>query len=343
MQRLAVVVLDLRKDRRYAEMHRLLNFHEQLARLEAHIKNACESLKEKEPTAPWIVTWREHGVFGFPYVSQIEKQIYKQRLAALTQQYPQLTIIAGTIKYARIYYFSGAESERNKRHQQINAKRKFSEIAQGYRSLSWMGPREWHIDQRNQFNEHIEHFTANQISERSVLKTVVRNVSYVFQKGECVARHDKTAPWDEVSDCGRPRYNTIFQCGKDRNLSSYVELDINGQALPIGIEICREHCFGVLKRECLIGNKSKPILHFVLSDSIDLRAIELHGHFVVHADSKAEPGLYGVGNPDDTAVNPVLYTSNLHSEMPVLKMVGQPTPISRYLTQEGRNMPMCCD
>jgi hypothetical protein len=48
----------------------------------------------------------------------------------------------------------------------------------------------------------------------------------------------------------------------------------------MGVEICLEHQFSILKN----SSKVKPLLHFIVSDNIKLCSRFLHGHYVLQLD-----------------------------------------------------------
>lgn len=56
------------------------SFDTQLEKIEAHIRNVCEQLREmKEPTEEWIITWHEYGLTNASdrYLTSTQKNCFK--------------------------------------------------------------------------------------------------------------------------------------------------------------------------------------------------------------------------------------------------------------------------
>jgi hypothetical protein len=97
---LAVVTLDIMRNETGLVDYRSLPFALRLEKLVKRIHDICAELKVKEPDAKWLVVWREHGIEGYGrcYASTQEKRDFKAAMQALTDEYEQLAIIAGTIR-----------------------------------------------------------------------------------------------------------------------------------------------------------------------------------------------------------------------------------------------------
>ena len=90
---------------------------------------------------------------------------------------------------------------------------------------------------------------------------VARNTIYLFQGGN-VSRHDKVTPFletqmeegadeDEEKKQEEKHHYTVFQPAKRKKQNAlFTFIDpTTQQPVSIGIEICREHSFGVLKEK----------------------------------------------------------------------------------------------
>src|SRR5262245_40027671 len=101
MSKIAVVALDINRSDDAFDEYEKLSGEEKIKYVEKRIKDICEQLKDKEPDAMWVVTWREYGITeGGPESRSISNELKKQFKAAmldLTRAYPNLTILAGTV------------------------------------------------------------------------------------------------------------------------------------------------------------------------------------------------------------------------------------------------------
>lgn len=268
--------------------------------LENRVIAICEDLKIKAPEAAWIICWREYGMTNGPdkrAVSSDIKTIFKKKMLNLTQQYPNVIIVAGTLSTAK--------------HYEAKNEKKLDSIKAYYAEHGWIKEEELKVNLEKQQQISIQ---EKKITE---LKTtlpeagfdVVRNTCYVFSGG-FIWRHDKMAPMEETNENCHLQ-NSIFQpAGSIRNLNSLYAMrhPIKWKhSIIFQVEICREHEFGVLKKT----GGSKPLIHFILSDSTDLKLEHIHGEYTVQLDSMYKPRLILSSDEKWNEIPIHFYQSNL--------------------------------
>jgi hypothetical protein len=188
-------------------------------------------------------------------------------------------------------------------------KRKFNQIERTYEAHEWIADVEMDNQEDSMYGSSMQHFIEVSNQPTSMHYILVRNTAYVFTNGECVARHDKVAPYYELGDAPRP--NELFQPATKKRHSPYIKLKFaDGTTLPIGVEICREHLVGVLKRECMRINKNQnPVIHFLLSNWISSCNKHVVGDYFMHVDSEEIHSV--VAKSDNQQVQVVQYRNNL--------------------------------
>jgi hypothetical protein len=136
---------------------------------------------------------------------------------------------------------------------------------------------------------------------------VIRNTSYIFKDGACIARHDKTAPHNETrrvifGNCISEEKNTLYQPGNKKGNASLINS-------TIGLEICYEHVHGVLKRECTKSNKAvaQPLMHFIISQITRIHPNNIHGDYLITVGTGGHPQIQRI-NPKASPV--VLYRAH---------------------------------
>lgn len=298
--RVVVVTLECIKDDENYDLYQLMSAREKIENLIRRIFYVCNELTQKEPHAKWMLVWPEYGIANNnkTCLTADEKSIFKKRLQDITRDYPQLAIIAGTVPTERIY--AGVRT----RAKTAKIKRKLSEIEVAYDAQAWVSRSEVMLAEEEMYREHRQQL---RIMDRVSETCVVRNTAYVFVGGQCAARHDKIAPYMEwkrslVS-------NGLFQIGKGRNANSLMTINYqDGVSIPICVEICRENFFGVARREWMDSGKERPVIHFVLSDTIDVANSKVIGQYLVHSDTRFMNELV---QRRDSDVNVVQYSVNL--------------------------------
>lgn len=303
-----VVQLAIRDVYRQMEAFHSLPVLQQVGYVVARIHLIAQALQQSNPKANWIITWPEHGIAPRAgYVTVAEKDAMKVAFAELTEVYPQLIIIAGTVKYARHY----EEAD------QATFEEKVEQVTRAYLALDWLHQRErcWSAMPANAKLYH----HAGQVAEVAKCrgkKTIVRNVCFVFQTGQCVGSHAKLAPVGETdSPDGYPHSNHLFYVGAKNKKSCFIDLSlIGGATIRVGIEICREHMLGVLQHELSESPEANfPDIHFVLSDSINLSKELLLGKYAIHIDTRRD-AFIGLRNDKQTNVKVTLYKHDLYAD-----------------------------
>lgn len=303
MVKIVIVTLDVIRGRQYGyDDYVYAPPQDRLTRWVDKIGDVSDDLKIKEPDAKWILVWPESNSKTKAFAAQ-DKMRFKEKMRALTKAYPQLAVIAGSVMTERRYDLKDSnEKGRGK------LKRKFDGIADAYEEHRWIGGVE--VSSGSQYADHLRRFNANRHLKGSSFRTLVRNTSYVFVGGDCLARHDKTAPYNELGDLVPPL--TMFQPGKGRNKSPYIEIKYaDGVTIPVGVEICREHGMGVLKRYCDIKKMKRPLIHFVLSDAIVKCHEHVNGDYFMHVDTASTAGLARMDDESCKSVEVVQYRANL--------------------------------
>ncbi|EKD70393.1 MAG: hypothetical protein ACD_46C00544G0005 [uncultured bacterium] len=275
MPRIKIIALDLLNDDLLSE-----DYLESLAesKLDHLIKKINQVMievakdKNKKIDDKIFIVWREHGITNCTNRNlTIEfKKLFKKRLSDITSKYPNLAIIAGTIatvknitleKIPLISSLISCAYDTNQWISNVEVKDSLDEEYQPH---------------QNQAENVIKNLGSDILDELNV----IRNTCYIFYAGTCVHRHDKIAPFNEV----RGFVDTVFQPTNQKGNSSVVNIN----DVTFGIEICRENGIGVLKYECTSQSYSsiKPLIHFVVSNTINLTEKNLFGEYIFHVDSK---------------------------------------------------------
>lgn len=265
-----------------------------IALLAERIKQTCEDLAVKEPDAMWVVAWREYGVSDKSHFKGLAPEIrtlLKKTMSELTKQYPQLTIIAGTVSTKK----------------QIQNPEKLDKIIQYYEDHSWVKE----IEGQTLFamESELAKTAAIQHAGKENEIEVIRNTCYIFNKDQ-IWRHDKITPFFEKNNND---INALYQPGNKKNISNSPLCTLSHPytnfPVTIGVDICNEHANGSLQKL----SKDTALLPFVLSSSIPLMSDNMHGRVVLHADSFYPIKLYHLDS--DTDQPPVLihyYQNNIH-------------------------------
>ncbi len=285
----------------------LLTVENKLTKLKNRIINICKQLQQREPNAMWMIVWREHCITSETgeSLTTANKQLYEAMLQEITMQYPQLTVIGGTILTKKTYYV-----KKSKQHA-LNKLNKIKDFFQN--NCQWIKENEvingWESGIKN------EEKVLREAKELCVFPSTTfdlyRNTCLVL-KGDEIGKQDKIALKDETA-YETSRELKVFQPGNKHNAAAFYEQDHpkTGMLITYGIEICHEHQFSVLKK---IYPNEKPLIHFVLSNYISLRLHHLHGYYALQLDSKYMPRLLYLGDYNDPRIpmlSMVFYQNNL--------------------------------
>lgn len=305
--RTVVVALDIRDSKPGYRFFERMTFDDKLQFLSEKIIAACEELAIREPDAKeWIISWREYGLFNeyMRYVSVDQRKQLKKAMAELTAKYEKLTIISGTVASARpISQLS-----------RIKRSRQYRSVIDAYQeNADRQGSSEF-VEHRAQSFKVIDNQIASPDAARRPA-VIIRNTSYVFKGGKCIARHDKTAPFEETT--GLDKEGAMFRPGRGRSHPSVV----NDQ---FAIEICKEHDDGCLAAQMKSGTKTLPKMQFVISDSIPLAPWHQVCPYLIHIDSVEEVSLTTVIDPAEAEV--CLYRSDVLEFNSQLKPVAPVNP-----------------
>lgn len=310
-----LVALNMSKLSDDFEAFEALSAKEKIQLVEDHIHAICIELQTKEPDAMWIVSWQEYGITekgaakGLP---REVKTLLKEKMQALTEQYPQLTIIAGTVS--------------TKTHVQDEAKLK--RINTYYENHPWVEEKEIRELKRKRVEiekNRVKTALASYATHPQGFD-VLRNTSFVFN-GKSIWRHDKMTPVDEQTYQDR---KALFQTGNKKNPRNdscvTIAHPITGEAVTLGVEICNEHTLAVLKETAA----QKPYFHFVMSDSVGLKLDNLYGDYALQLDSRYKPRVI-LSHPDHAESAPVhLYQNNIDQPP---SLIGPLQPIYPFVYQ----------
>lgn len=298
MTKTTVVALDISiKDNVRYKSFRSAPFEVQLANLVANIQKVCDDLTQKvDDESSWIIAWREYSLTdgSNTFISVAQKRMLKTEMEKLTKMYPKLTIISGTVATQRTVGGNKTKQGQDKRQTLEDAYFENQNLID---------------DPSNEFQKHQDISTYLKAGSSPFI--LIRNTTYVFNKGSCIARHDKTAPWDETSSIS----NAVFRPGRGRTHSPYINDHYNA-------EICREHALSVLKNKVKQNNLKPPMIHFVLSASIDLRPINSVGTHNICIDSKDGVTRYSPRGDDD---NLTVYSYCPFDNDPQLQQIPAPS------------------
>lgn len=234
-------------------------FDEQLNEMSGYIQKICQELDSKEKDAEWIIVWKEYGLTNKEsiFIDVNQKARLKEVMSALTKDYPQLTIVSGTVATKKtIHAMDSSKIDHDKRQKIIDA---YGE---------------------NTYLDSFEDAEVNRVRDHA-LKTVnlpgffsvVLNSAYVFNGGNCIHRHDKTASWQETGNL----LNAVFRPGKGTARSAYINK-------KYGIEICREHHFDTLNNDIKNEGDEPPLIQFVLSSPVELTAKHMASPHMINLD-----------------------------------------------------------
>lgn len=290
-----VVAIDLsRWDNQINEYANLSTFN-QIDLLELHIKKIYESIRKTDPDSKIVIAWREYGITGQGMdlenrpISTKAKDYLKEKMSALCQELPNLTIVSGTVAVRKAVNFEKLKTVHGyyKNHEWIEQIENSNPKNRDKHLTSW-------------HKNAIDKVLNERLEEADPEANVIRNVCYIFN-GKKILRHDKKAPMDETTK------HEFFQPAKGRNFQSIFEIDGD----LIGVEICREHALGALQKEAFESKSKKPLLHFIVSDSIKTDLDKLHGAYAVHLDSMDHPKLILLQGHAEANVEVELYNYNI--------------------------------
>ncbi len=225
----------------------------------ARIIETMQYVKAKQPSAKHVVVaLREYCITDGPNARSISvesEEALKKMLLEVTEVYPELTVVAGTVLVRKTIPGKSIETiERyyDQHKELIEAEKKCIGIS---------------------LTEQQQVLICAANPNDSLVK--VKNISLIAHKKK-LKKHGKAMPSNESNeDQYYPK--AIFQPAKNNNLSSLITFE-NEIDFPdmIAIDICRDHIYGRAQREALKQN-ILPFLHLVLAYSGALKADHLTG------------------------------------------------------------------
>jgi len=274
--KIALVALNMNKNADTFEDFDKLPAEEKVLLIKQRIKDICADLQKAEPDSMWLVSWREFGITDKGESKALPRSVKKmlqKEMQELTRQYPQLTIIAGTL--STLSHSTDPD--------------KLNRIKNYYDNHPWVKTRESSkLKDKHILNEQAK--VGKALESEAISREgfdAIRNTCFVFN-GNDIWNHDKITPVYEKNYANR---NALFQPGSKKNPqnSSYLTLfhPSTGEPIRVGVEICREHLFGVLHK----SEEDKALIHLILSDSIGMKLNHLQGEYALQLDSKFKPQL----------------------------------------------------
>jgi len=319
MPRVVVVALDLNAYDGTINDFTTLPADEKIDRIKIRIQLLCEQLKEKEPNAVWLISWREYGITDSDSrsISNSSRIKLKKTMQELTKQYPNLNIIAGTVS-TRKHLNTLDIDEINKRYLMSHS---VSELEQKLAKPD---------DQQRLIHKN----RIDTISNFNLGADVLRNTCYLFINGKTffgsptqdIQRHDKLAPFNETAE-NKNYPLAVYWHGKARAQKSTFEINYLRSAglfdfttensFNVLIEICREHGLNVGLEQLKDKKIPLPLIHFVLSATCYLIPKNFAGNHVIHLDSRTKPRWVEIVNLDisEKATNGIkVYQNNIHAQ-----------------------------
>lgn len=221
-----------------------------------------------------IIGWREYGLTESKskFVSVAQKNELKKTMLSLTAQYPNLIIIAGTVAVKKHFKQLSVELQKSIQSDYASIKNQHSLTS----------------DREIEFNLHKASWIKERASDDGV--HIIRNSCFVFH-GSSFQRYDKSLPHYETDDNGTELNNGVFRPSKAKTANPIVTIMIDGEPLRIGLEICRDHGYGVLKTRLAQSNTSNPDLHCIVSDRALIDPAFLCADHTIQFDSESKPKL----------------------------------------------------
>lgn len=292
--RVVVIALELLKIDKNVDSYRKKSAEGKINHIRDNIIDAYKEAMSCFPDSEFIiVVWREHGITdpdGLS-ISLLDKRYLDNVMQELTKKYKKLMIIAGSTlirKRVPLQHLTKIKS-----HYQLHAAIKEEE--------SLLDDDENHMEtHENDVDDLIKLRDLNKLTNISEI-TKYKNISYVYYQDQ-KAQHGKTTPYKELhAESTNPSLvdtKKVFEPAKERNLSPMISFEND---FTIGIEICREHSFSVLKNTAL-KNKKTIHLQFILSNPCPLDMNSFHSnHGVIHIDSKYPTTFVNAASPHHRA------------------------------------------
>jgi hypothetical protein len=279
----AFVAIDICSDDDNFRQYKLQSASKKIDQIRNRIVAMCKTLKEKElkhelkSNSMWIVAWREYGITEADsrVITPETKLLFKKVMQELTDQYPQLTIIAGTVATQKMIDKSIAQA-------------KIDSIKDRYAEIDKISREEIRIKSSNEVKHHLDKVLTVEDSAIEQGFEVIRNTCFIFPGNY---KRSKIAPFQEVNNSELP--NSVFYPGRFENNIFSLPRPGSHDVFTVGIEICREHHFNTLAT----ASAEQPFLHLVLSDSIDLSPENCRASYLIHIDSQDEIQYLNNDNP----------------------------------------------
>lgn len=303
--RITIVAMDINRNDAGYNDYSALTARKKIERIKNRIIQICEELKKKEHDSLWIVALREYTVTESTskIVNYEVKNLFKNALKELTKQYPRLAVIGGTIASKRHL--------KNFTHKK-SAKERLAKIISEYKL-----PANWPVEKQSR----LEYFKQDQIilhlkkidkltkieDSKKENIAVLNNTCFIVQSGKCKVRR-KVIPHDEIIENNEDIPDLVFRPGKGKTVFELIH-PITKKPVTVGIEICAEHAYGVLRK--FANGNQKPFIQFILSDTVDLFLPNIYAECAVHLDSFVKPQLILTKNEIPANQSIHLYQHNL--------------------------------
>jgi len=213
------------------------------------IIRAYKAMQNQHPDSEWIIiVWREYGIFDLSFLTHEDQKKLKSVLTELINNSPKLIIVAGAILYKK-----------------TTTSDKLDKVLQAYLPHKDILKAESKIlNCSHPFNQAYQQIKNSQkcLPDNTVFFKL-KNVSYVAAHQNPIAQHGKITPYNEYHGG-----NTFFQPPNSKGISPIISIvNKENQQIKLGIEICREHYFSLLKQYATKSATSID-LQFLMSSSI---------------------------------------------------------------------------
>ena len=265
-----------------------------------NIASICDQMREVEPKALWVIGWREFAITEGAHTKHVSQNVldfFDQTMTELSNKYPNLAIVGP---------LASAKKFRDEAVIEHKAEKVIENFEEDY---AWIRS----IEARNaKKDRQVSHHTQRAIDiitipPKSV--TVFRNSVYVYQNGR-KQKIRKKAPYLETVKVVERYYDHrtfLFKPATKNTQNPIVTLihPESKKSIPVGIELCREHYIGVLKKLATV----EPVLHIVVSDTVFLNPRHLYGNYVIPFSSTYQTQLIQLKEHPEHKVD--LYRYNL--------------------------------
>jgi predicted amidohydrolase len=229
------------------------------------------------------------------FIEKGEKQDIVRGLANLSRECPGTLIVPGTVPWWRPLYQGLRKHSQSNQNRKTKVDNRVQAADQLYNNLGYISPlyKGWSVatPTDNQAlnsrggvdNTNDVQMIQDLLDHRSLHAYIAQNTAYIAYEGQVIKYH-KMGSYKEVH--GETEHNVIYAAGNQQGLFSV-------GPLRFGLEICLDHCIGML------GTAGQTVhVQLVIAASVAYAAGNVHlnnGGVFLHADSSQ---ILPKGDPD---------------------------------------------